>query len=181
MKRNQVDGFLRNKMAFTMKENKRHTDYMPIFSGNVIALPRLLRLTRSSKEVPINNIDGIARVLNYTHRELAESIKCTISASTGYYSMSVAMLLFVEQKNAICPNFSDEFYPSLQETINLLLNVAENQWRKNKATKNDYLKLQGLSNQLLIIKAKKKKYAEISQKINNSIKSVLELSSNENT
>jgi hypothetical protein len=173
MKRNEIDKYLRHKMAFMMKENKRHTDYTPIFNEQIIALPRLIRLTRSSKEVPKNNIDGISKVLNLTHTELVKGVSCTISASTAYYSMSVAMLMFFEYNDSRCSGFSDNFYISIEESIKVLLSAAESQLGKCKMTRDDVLKLKEILKQLSLIESRNNKTLLILKFIKESVELVI--------
>lgn len=176
MKRAQLERYLNGKMAFTAKENKRHTDYTPVLDGKIVSLPKLVRLTRSSREVPRNNIDGVARVLNFNHSELSKGVKCTISAATGYFSLCVAMLFFIQDKAAHYPELLDDFLHPMEASVDLLLEHATALWLANKSSRDDYVKLHKVLDRLKLMQQNNHgEYTKVAERIRQGVMSALEM------
>lgn len=176
MKRAQLERFLNGKMAFSVKENKRHTDYTPVLDGKIVSLPKLVRLTRSSREVPRNNIDGVARVLNFNHSELAKGVKCTISAATGYFSLCVAMMFFIQNYATRYPDLLDDFLHPMEASVDLLLDHATALWLANKSSRDDYAKLHKILDQLKLMQQNNHgECIKVAERIRRSVISALEM------
>ena len=142
MKRNELDRFLTGKMSFEKKSAKRHDDYKPKLSGSLIALPALVRLTRGTKEVPRNNINGVAKALDFSQEELKKAIQCSISDATVYFSLCVALLKFLQRKKGEYPNEYRGFENPMEKSIILLLKHAIALWHPKRITEYDISKLE---------------------------------------
>lgn len=173
MKRQKLANFLEGKMDFISFENTRHTAFSPNVNGNKIALPKVVTLTRSSKEVPLNNIKGVAASLHYTVRELTTGLNCSLSGATGNISLCVNMFHFIREKVSSHPNETDCFVGPMRESIGMILEKSLLMWNEGKKTKQDEAKLLLLSKELAILdKECKGELASIVRDIANTIFSI---------
>lgn len=148
MKRQEIFHFLYGKMDFDSREGTRHTFFYPRMEQKRIALPKVMTLTRSSKEVPFNNQKGIAEGLHYSLEELRQGVGCTLSGATGNFSLCVNLLNFIHQRHEQYGPETVGFLSPMGVSIELILAKAAIMWSQGKKTSQDVAKLQSLLEEL---------------------------------
>ena len=113
-----------------------------------LGLPKVMTLTRSSKEVPLNNQKGIADVLNYSLEELKQGVGCNLSGATGNFSLCFGMLNFINRRLEQYGTETEGFVSPMSVSISLILTKAANMWSQNKRTTGDVAKMQSLLQEL---------------------------------
>lgn len=141
-----INRFCGVKLGFAVSE-KRHTDYHPIVSGEIIPLPKLIRVPRHAHDLTKKELRHIGAVLNLNLDELQHGTACHISATTIYLSLCVYLLFTTNQKQNQSSGGWTEFSDPMLKSIKLLLKHVDTLNDTCGHTKVDRVKLGKLRSQ----------------------------------
>lgn len=143
----EVDKFLTSKLKLEKMNRKKHYDYQIRLNDGKLPLPKLLTLSRSSKEVTKRNIKGLADNLGISLKGFEQGKQCNIRKICIFLCLSLFLLEKAADfflKNINDPIVYGEIYikrgKKLCESILLIINDVINTKKESKKWNKDELK-----------------------------------------
>lgn len=99
MKGREVISVFEGKLEFSRSERARHIGFTVTIGGADVPLPTLIRITRSSGDLPANNIGGLATALGMREADFVKMVNCRIGRTL--VMMSICLRLLRESKRKL--------------------------------------------------------------------------------